>query len=374
VNLQVVHFVRDLDLASGGPSRSVPALAENQARLPGVTVQVRYRERGEPRVPLEEGRVEYRPQRGRFSNPGRPLEIKPSTVFHLHGLWSPSLHLAARSARQSGIPYLVSTRGMLAEWALRHRPLRKRVAWRLYQRRDLGRAACLLASSEFEQRDVQGRLPDSRVEVLPNGCESRPGGVLPDHSLPGGADVRWALAMGRLHPVKGYAELIEAWSRVRPPGWRLAIAGPDEGGYRARLEALVRGNRLTEEILFLGEVDDTRKWALLDRCEVFLAPSRTENFGMAIAEALQSGRPVITTTGTPWRELVENDCGWWIPPEQAALEAALAEAAARPAAALRQMGERGRKLIRDNYTWEQVAASSVALYRAILQEHHDGTR
>jgi glycosyltransferase involved in cell wall biosynthesis len=300
--------------------------------------------------------------------------LKLNTVFHLHGLWSPSLHYAAHSARKAGIPYVVSTRGMLAEWALSHRPLRKRVAWKLYQRRDLSLAACLLVSSEFEQCDVQARLHGSRVEVLPNGCEPRPAEVQRDRSLPGGPETRWALAMGRLHPVKGYAELIEAWSRVRPQGWRLAIAGPDEGGYRARLEALLRQHGLSEEILFLGEVDDTRKWALLARSELFLAPSRTENFGMAIAEALQSGRPVITTTGTPWRELNENHCGWWISPDQAALEAALAEAAARPTDVLRQMGNRGQKLIREKYAWEQVAARSVALYCALLQEHQDGTR
>lgn len=375
----MIHCVRDLDIASGGPSRSVPALAEHQAQLFGVTVEVRYRERGLPQVPLAASAVAYRAERGFLAPYEMAAQTQRSVVVHLHGLWSPGLHRAARAARRRGLPYLVSTRGMLAPWAIGHRALRKRVAWALYQQQDLCRATCLLASSEFEQRDVQARMPGSRVEVLTNGCEPRPAGILPDRSLPdrslpGDPEVRWALAMGRLHPVKGYAELLEAWANVKPSGWRLAIAGPDEGGYRARLEELVRQRGLSNEILFLGEVDDHRKWALMDRCELFLAPSRTENFGMAIAEALQSGRPVITTTGTPWRELLEHDAGWWVEPQAEALERALREATAAPADVLRRKGGHGQNLIRERYAWEQVASRSVALYRALLQEHQHGPR
>jgi glycosyltransferase involved in cell wall biosynthesis len=359
--------VRDLDVASGGPSRSVPALAESQSRFDGLRIHVLYKDRGQPIVELAESDVQYQPvaSRARFSK--IVSYALGDTIFHLHGLWSPSLHRSARFARIGRIPCVVSTRGMLADWALGHKALKKKLAWNLYQKRDLEAAACLVASSEFEQSDVAALLPDSRVAVVPNGCDERPKDLKIQHERPDGETVRWALAIGRLHPVKGYAELIEAWAKVIPRGWKLAIAGPDEGGYRAILEKLIATYNLQETVILPGAVDDARKWSLLDQCELFIAPSRTENFGMAIAEALQSGTPVITTRGTPWREIEEHDCGLWIHDDPQTLERILAEATATEAERLREMGRNGRRLIQAKYTWKRVAAETLALYRSILE-------
>ena len=87
---------------------------------------------------------------------------------------------------------------------------------------------------------------------------------------------------------------------------------------------------------------------------------------MAIAEALQSGTPVLTTTGTPWQELPEYRCGWWIPLNEATLIDALRNALDTPAAELHEMGERGRRLIREKYSWNGVAARTIEVYRSIM--------
>jgi glycosyltransferase involved in cell wall biosynthesis len=88
---------------------------------------------------------------------------------------------------------------------------------------------------------------------------------------------------------------------------------------------------------------------------------------MAIAEALQAGRPVITTRGTPWRELPEHGCGWWIDLTPESLDRALREATASAPEHLHAMGERGRVLVRDQYSWERVAARSIDIYRSVLE-------
>lgn len=293
-------------------------------------------------------------------------ESQGCEIYHLHGLWSPVLHRAARTAAGQGVPYVVSTRGMLAGWAIGHKALKKKVAWRLYQRNDLQAAACLLASSRFEQQDVERLVPGKNVEIIPNGCSGPPDGFVSRDALPGGNGARWALALGRLHPVKGYAELIDAWAAVKPAGWKLAIAGPDEDGYRSVLERRISQHGLGGEVRLLGAVDDGEKWSLFGQCELYLAPSRTENFGMAIAEALLAGRPVITTKGTPWQELVEHSCGWWIELGAGPLEAALAEATGSTADELAAMGDRGRRLVREKYTWRQVAARTIDVYKRYL--------
>ena len=369
----MIHVVRDLDVSSGGPSRSVPALAEHQSAA-GAGVSVFFRDRGQQVIRLPSSSVKYHSVVGGALSKPRDLQSmlvsktasETQRIVHLHGLWDPLLHRSARLARASGLPYVVSTRGMLAGWAIGHKAWKKKIAWRLYQHRDLESADCLVASSEFERRDVSALVEGKGVRVIPNGCRDLPESPLnpEDDSMKVGA--RWALALGRLHPVKGYAELIETWARLRPVGWKLAIAGPDEDGYRSVLERLIIQLELENEVVLLGAVDEQRKWTLYGHCELFLAPSKTENFGMAIAEALQSGTPVITTKGTPWQELVQHDCGWWIELNPGALEQALGEATGAAPEELKRKGGNGRNLIETNYSWQRVAEQSLAMYREIL--------
>jgi glycosyltransferase involved in cell wall biosynthesis len=371
--LHIVHIIRDLDIASGGPSRSVPALARSQARLAGVKVSLLYQDRGKPVVPLADDGVVYQAVVARDLLRVKTFQrhlpqqaiLNNSCIFHLHGLWSPTLHWAARFAVRHDLPYVVSTRGMLAGWSLEHKSFKKKLGWRLYQQNDLQRAACLLTTSEAERRDVTALLPDQAVALVPNGCDEPPIDLVSTPGVRKSSAGRLALAMGRLHPVKGFAELIEAWAALRPAGWRLAIAGPDEDGYRARLEELIRAHRLSDQVQLLGAVDDRQKWNWLDRCDLFVAPSKTENFGMAVAEAMLAGKPVITTTGTPWACLPEIKARRWVEPASAPLGTALQAAMAVPDAERQAMGQRARQYAR-RYAPDKIAHELVALYRWLL--------
>ncbi len=377
--LHVVHVVRDLDAASGGPSRSVTSLAEHQHRLAGVCVSVVYQDRGNEIIHLPASGACYLPQAGRGplaalrtwpgSAPALPEDDRykaQRTVVHVHGLWSPFVHAGVRWAKRAQFPLVISTRGMLASWAVEHKAMKKRLAWQLYQKADLRLADRLVASTLFERQDIERACANAAIDVLPNGCELPPENVVPDSGFPLLGEGRWALALGRLHPVKGYARLIEAWASLRPAGWKLAIAGPDEGGYRCYLEQLITKHQLGGTVRMTGPVDDAAKWSLLAQCELFIAPSETENFGMAIAEALAAGKPVITTQGTPWCELISHDCGWWIEHGSVALRQAIDLAVNAGEDVLARKGEHGKRLIHEKYGWHQVAERSMEIYRMAL--------
>jgi len=370
--VQVFHFVKDLDASSGGPSRSVPALAENQSLISNTQVSIIFGASANPYRPGSGTRVRYLPIEDLSSVHEFTHHADSGCLFHIHGLWSPLLHRAAKTAVKRRIPYVVSSRGMMAAWAMQHKALKKRMAWWLYQKTDLTRADRIIVSSRFEQDDVMKWLPNSVCDILPNGCEKIPVKIHSDAHLLDKDGSRWALAMGRLHPVKGYEDLIRVWAEVRPAGWKLAIAGPDEGGYLKNLQSLIATKNLNEQITFLGPVDDQQKWNLLDQCELFLAPSRTENFGMAIAEALQSGTPVITTTGTPWEMLPDRRCGWWVELTDQGLKNALVEATRMNSDSLRMMGHRGQKLVLESFSWESVAARSLEIYQSVMEKRQIG--
>ncbi|MFZ1103737.1 MAG: glycosyltransferase [Hyphomicrobiaceae bacterium] len=159
-------------------------------------------------------------------------EIGPLDIIHDSGLWLPHNHRLAALARHRRITRIVSTRGMLEPWALAHKGWKKRVAWAAYQRRDLARAAALHATAPTEARNLAALGLRPPVYTIPNGLDL-PENLVRESCAQG---LRTALFIGRLYPVKGLPMLIEAWAQVRPPGWRLQIAGPDETGHRRELE------------------------------------------------------------------------------------------------------------------------------------------
>jgi len=281
-------------------------------------------------------------------------------IIHDNGIWLPHNHRLAVLAKRRGIPRVVSTRGMLEPWAIAHKRWKKRVAWLLYQRGDIGSAAALHATAEAEARGLRRLGLPMPVRVVPNGVDLPPGPV-------GVAEHGTALFLGRLHPVKGLPLLAEAWRRVSPAGWRLRVVGPDERGHRAELEALVAAAGLSGVWSFEGELAGEAKRAALAAASLLILPTHTENFGMVVAEALAHGVPVITTQGAPWERLRDEGCGWWTGISAEGLAVALTEATRLGADELAAMGERGRRWMAREFSWETVASGVRALYDCALK-------
>jgi glycosyltransferase involved in cell wall biosynthesis len=294
----------------------------------------------------------------------------PVDLLHDNGLWLSHNHELAALARRAGIPRLVSTRGMLEPWALRHKRWKKRVAWALYQRRDLQRAAGLHVTAAPEAEHVRELGLGVAVRLVPNGVDLPEARVLGedvlDRASAASGTLRTALFLGRLYPVKGLPMLLDAWRQVRPAGWRLLLAGPDEAGHRAVLERQIRAQGLGEMVSFAGVLSGDAKTRALLGAELFILPSYTESFGLAVAEALAHGVAVLTTTGTPWTELPQRGCGWSVVPTADALAAALQEATTQPPSVLRAMGARGRAWMAADFAWSRVGAEMRSAYQALL--------
>ena len=233
-------------------------------------------------------------------------------VLHDNGIWLAHHHRLASLARRRRVARVISTRGMLEPWARNHKYWKKAIAWNLYQRRDLVQANYHHTTSRNEAKNLQELKLAVPVCMIPNGVEIP---QLEGDAAPGvGQSERSALFLGRLYDVKGIPLLIEAWGRVRPKGWRLTVAGPDEAGRRSQLERKVAAAGLTRDISFVGPLDGRAKQQAFRSAQLFILPSLSESFGMVIGEALAYGLPVLTTTGTPWPTLVQQGCGWWVAP------------------------------------------------------------
>lgn len=284
------------------------------------------------------------------------------TVVHDHAVWLASNHAIAVYCRRHRLKRVVSPRGMLGKWALENGKWKKRIAWHLYQRRDLQTAAAFHATSDQEAEEIRALGLSQPISVVPNGI------TIPDQ-LPRKRNVGklTALFLSRIHPKKGLLMLVEAWKRANVgSNWQLVIAGPDEGGHRGEVEAAVHRCGLQEQVVLIGSINDEDKWQLYVDADLFILPSFNENFGIVIAEAMAAGLPVITTTSTPWKVLTDKKIGWWVKPEVEALQAAVRDATQADQTQLISMGKSARDHVTSTFSWSQAASSLGSFYQHVL--------
>jgi len=160
--------------------------------------------------------------------------------------------------------------------------------------------------------------------------------------------------------------LVEAWARVRPPGWLLQIAGPDEANHQKELEKAVVAAGLCEVVRFTGPVEGRMKVSTFFSADLFVLPTHSESFGLVVAEALAHGLPVLTTTGAPWSILPEKHCGWWVEATVDGIAEGLRQATTLDSQKLRAMGEKGRALVIAEFGWKRIANLMLSTYEAIL--------
>ncbi|MGZ4778981.1 MAG: glycosyltransferase, partial [Thermoanaerobaculia bacterium] len=148
-------------------------------------------------------------------------------------------------------------------------------------------------------------------------------------------------------------------------GWhpeaRLVIAGPGERRHIEELRSWLMEEGL-ERVAYVGSLDGQEKLSMLARAAVVVLPSRNENYGMVVAEALACATPVITTVAVPWPAIVDQRCGWRVAISADAIATALGEALALNSDQLNAMGGRGRKLVEKSHSTETAAAEMESAY------------
>lgn len=287
-------------------------------------------------------------------------------LVHLHSVFLWPTWAAARAARRAGKPYVVSPRGMLVRELVTRKSWFAKTLWiRLVERNTVRHAAAIHATSVLE-REQLGRfgfeLP--RTEVIPNGVELETGAPAPDSSVSVPADRPYLLFLGRVNWKKGLDRLIPALTLV--PDVNLVVAGNDEENYRPVLEVLAAREGVRGRVHFVGPVYGQDKQLLLRGALALVLPSYSENFGNVVLEAMAAGCPAVVTEEVGLADVVRSSGAGVVTggtPEALgnALQRLTADAEAR-----RAMGEKGRRIVAADYSWDSVASRMEALYGSIL--------
>ena len=288
-------------------------------------------------------------------------------VCHIHGVWNVPEWCASHLARAAGVPYVVSPRGMLQPQARERGRWRKALAYALLERRNLGGAALLHATSELEAGAIHALGLGVRVAVVPNGvdideADAPARGWRARLDMP--ADAFVVLFLGRMHRIKRLDLLADAFADVRRthPAAHLVLAGPDEHGLIDGIMARLAGH--ASHVHVVGTLHGADKWALLKDADVMVQCSDSESFGLAVVESLAAGVPVIATRTCPWAELETRGCGRWVDQTSSAIAAAIRSLADDPGRR-RSMGSLGAAFARDQYGWDAIAATMIELYAGV---------
>ncbi len=358
-------MVPHLDNEAAGPTQSVQRLCESLA-LEGVQVDLHTMAAGRPPVGVNLVAYEQWTVLGRFGFSydiiaGLATASRVVDVLHNHSLWSGSNIAAGYATRRQSALLVTSPRGTLAPAALARSALKKWL-FKPLQWPAISRAACLHATSRMEYEDFRRIGLRTPVAIIPNGIDVP---ALADRAKAANRNrMSRLLFLGRLHPIKGIELLLEAWRDLqsRHREWELIVAGTGELAYVKSLHELAQSLRL-ERLNFAGPVFGTEKEQLYRSSDLFVLPTRTENFGMAVAEALAQALPVVTTRGAPWAGLVINECGWWIERSLPELVAALNLAMGLERPILESMGRRGRRWMVTEFDWTSIARQTKGVYQ-----------
>ena len=386
--MRVLHTSPPMGPSYGGPFQSVRKLAQAE-QAAGLAVEVRMPWSAEAEAHLgdwspvkvtAEGKFQISPL-GWSASYGKALVATDADIVHTHGLWLHPSWAALAWKKRYGKPHVVSVRGMLEPWAWQHHAWKKRPLWWMLEQRNLQSASLLHATSEQEAEGIRGRGLIAPIAVIPNGVTlPHDRGQRPDARKQTGNGVRTALFLSRVHPKKGLPMLLEAWARVRPRGWQLRIVGPDEVGHVAELKKQCLRSNLSEasvamdncpsepltSVLFSGPLTGEAKEEAFAESDLFILPTYSENFGIAVAEAMAHGLPVITTQGAPWKILEEERCGWWVPVSVDGIMNALEDGTRRSPEELSVMGARGRKVVEERFAWDGIASEMISCYNWLL--------
>ena len=389
--MKILHVIASLAPRYGGPPKACWEMARAVAQL-GHEVSIYTTNQdgpGELAVPLgqpvwQEGvEIRYFPiQPPRFWGTSLPLalglrhKVPASDLVHIHSLYFFHSLVAGHYCRQNAIPYLVRPHGTLDPFIYRRHRWRKRLVEHLFEHRNIRRAAALHFTTAEEQALAAPYTFDTPGLVVPLGIGAHEFAAMPEPGSfrrrhPEIGDKRIILFFGRVNFKKGLDILAKAFGAVarRRQDVHLVIAGPDNEGWGARVRTWLGEEGVLGRTTFTGMLLGPDKLAVLRDASMFVLPSYSENFGLAVIETMAAGLPaIISDKVNIWREVESAGAGKVIPCEAGKLTEAILDLLDKPEMA-RQMGQQGQALVRDEFQWPDIAVRLQETYAILIDRH-----
>lgn len=386
--MKILHVIANLATRYGGPPKACFEMARAVARL-GHEVGIYTTNQDGPTElevsavsPILKDGVEIRyfpVQHPRFWGFSLPLAralrkvVREFDIVHIHSLYLFHNTVAAHYCRKYDVPYLVRPHGTLDPFIFERHRFRKSVMELLIEHKNIKHAAAIHFTSEEEKKLAEPYTFRTPGIVVAHGLDLAEYEDLPAlgtfrSRYPETSGKKIILFFGRINFKKGLDILVRAFSIVAQSrdDAHLVIAGPDNEGFGEKVGGWLRDAGILERVTFTGILRGPEKLAVMGDAEVFVLPSYSENFGIAVTEALACGVPVIISDKVNiWQEVEAGEAGKVAPCEAQHFAEAMLNLLDDPHQA-KQMGENGKALVREHFQWSSAALKMEEAYRSIL--------
>lgn len=306
--------------------------------------------------------------------------LKDFDIVHITSVFLFASALGAHYAKKYGKPYIISPRGNFMKAPMSVSSLKKKIYTNIIERRNLAGAAAIHFTSEEEKNDyLSGGFPAKKSLVIPNGTDlpaeagtlaEEAAGFRKKHGIPPEAKV--VSCLGRVSWIKGFDVLVPALKLLKDAGENtrlLVIGGDDNKGYLGEVKKMVEEKGLKDRVIFAGMLAGREKSVALAASDLLVQPSESESFGMAVAEAMAAGLPVIVAKGVGLAKLIlETDSGIVISKNSEELAGAVKKIT-RDGRVAGEMGRNGREVAKKYLSNENVANRFIAEYNAIVEDY-----
>lgn len=294
-------------------------------------------------------------------------------LLHVHALFSYPSTVAMAIARLQNRPYVVSPHGLLCTWSLQQSTLKKRLFLTLIERANLNQAQAISYTILKEQQEAipLGLKPTNYL--LPLGLYLPQ--IIPEARL---RLRQWLqipetefviLFMSRLHYKKGLDYLIPALGKIAHQRFTFVIAGSGTPEYEAEIETLLMQAGIANRTYRPGFVTGELKALLLQGADLFTLTSHSENFGVAVLEALAVGLPVVVTPGVALASVVQQHELGYVPELDVNAIASAIQSCLNHPETLKEMSDRARQVVVKEYTWDCIATQLLKIYQLIHHSH-----
>lgn len=397
--MKILHVIPSLSPNRGGPSVAIRAMAE-AVTCNGIEVHVIATDDGQAHstisleVPLVENDVTYRYFRRQigFYTFSWPLtrwlwqHVHEYNLLHIHSLFSYATLPAAWFAYWRGVPYIIRPLGHLNRWGMENRRANlKRFSLRWIEGPILQRATMIHFTCEQERLEAQDVGITGSAVIAPLGIDTTPFQQLPPVEAfiafhPKTQNKVRLLFLSRIDPKKGLDLLLSAFAQLRQSysDIVLVIAGDGNAAYLTELKALTQQLGIADAIIWTGFLTGQAKLAALAAADLFVLPSYSENFGIAVVEAMAAGLPVVISDQVGiHHEVSKSNAGLVTPCTKEPLVAALRKLIAN-ASQRQRLGSNGRQLVNEFFSQEAMTRRLSAMYEHPLMHkvpiHNDFRR
>ena len=351
--MKVLHVLASVGNLRGGPSFVLRNMTAGLAAL-GLEIDVVTTDDNGPErlevpigIPVRRDGVTYRyfPRQTRIYTSSAPMvtwlwkHVADYDIVHIHAVFTFPSTIAAWTAKAKRVPYMVRPLGVLNEWGLKNRRrFVKKLSLRLIEGPILRSSALIHYTSEQERIEAREAGIDHPSVVIPNPVDFEPSTVKVEGGrfrarYPETKGRRLVVFLSRISAKKGLDLLIPAFAELQKhqPDTMLVIAGEGDAQLTSEAVERARTSGLKDHVLWTGFLDSRAKAELLSDAELFVLPSYSENFGVAVVEALSFNVPVVVSDQVGiHHEVHDAQAGLVVPCEVGALFRAMQEILQNP--------------------------------------------